>query len=207
MLVIEHFERGAARFRNRAAVIEGDSSLTYAEMEDRMTRIARGLLRSGVPIDSSVALLSPNHSMVLACQYAIFKAGMLWVPINYRNSVTDNLAQLDKYDTRVLFFHSSLREHAVAASEALPELKLCVCIDAKVEGFPSLSDWFAEEGGEAVAFPIREMEDAVAISSTGAPPASPRAPSIRTGRLKPLSPPFTPCFISMSRRSTSSSRR
>src|SRR3546814_11874350 len=81
MLVIEHFERGVGRFRNRAAVIEGNGSLTYAEMEDRMIRIAQGLLRSDLPLDSSVALLSPNHSMVLACQYGIFKAGMLWVPI------------------------------------------------------------------------------------------------------------------------------
>ena len=174
MLVIEHFERGAARFRDRAAVIEGDGTLTYAEMEDRMTRIAQELLRSGLPVDSSVALLSPNHSMVLACQYGIFKAGMLWVPINYRNSVSDNLAQLAKYDTRLLFFHSSLREHAVAASEALPGLKQCVCIDAKVEGFPSLSDWFSEEGGETVVFPIREMEDAVPISGTGGTTGGPR---------------------------------
>src|SRR3546814_7127559 len=65
MLVIEHFERGVERFRNRAAVIEGNGSLTYAEMEDRMIRIAQRLLRSDLPLDSSVALLSPNHSMVL----------------------------------------------------------------------------------------------------------------------------------------------
>src|SRR3546814_20839986 len=123
MLVIEHFERGVGRFRNRAAVIEGNGSLTYAEMEDRMIRIAQGLLRSDLPLDSSVALLSPNHSMVLACQYGIFKDGMLLVPINYRNSVSDNLAQLAKYETRLHLFHSSLREPAVQARQALPAPK------------------------------------------------------------------------------------
>ena len=181
MLVIEHFERGVERFRNRAAVIEGEGSLTYAEMEDRMLRIARGLLRSGLPVDSSVALLSPNHSMVLACQYGIFKAGMLWVPINYRNSVSDNLAQLAKYDTRLLFFHSSLLEHAVAARSALPDLRHCICIDAKVDGFASLADWFSEAEGEAVTFPIRQMEDAVAISSTGGTTGDPKG-AIHTNR-------------------------
>lgn len=181
MLVIEHFERGVERFRNRAAVIEGNGSLTYAEMEDRMIRIAQGLLRSDLPLDSSVALLSPNHSMVLACQYGIFKAGMLWVPINYRNSVSDNLAQLAKYDTRLLFFHSSLREHAVAALAALPELKHAICIDAKIDGFPSLSDWFSEPRDVTLAFPIREMEDAVAISSTGGTTGEPKG-AIHTNR-------------------------
>ena len=34
MLVIEHFERGAARFRDRAAVIEGDG---YKTLEDGET--------------------------------------------------------------------------------------------------------------------------------------------------------------------------
>src|SRR3546814_8726886 len=92
---------------------------------------------------------------------------MLWVPINYRNSVSDNLAQLAKYDTRLLFFHSALREHAVAALAALPELKHVICIDAKIDGFSSLSDWFSEPRDVKLAFPIRQMEDAVAISSTG----------------------------------------
>src|SRR3546814_15559998 len=120
MLVIEHFERGVGRFRNRAAVIEGNGSLTYAEMEDRMIRIAQGLLRSDLPLDSSVALLSPNHSMVLACQYGIFKAGMLWVPINYRNSVTDNLAPLATYAPPPPFFHSPLPAPALAPPAAPP---------------------------------------------------------------------------------------
>src|SRR3546814_13805925 len=92
---------------------------------------------------------------------------MLWVPINYRNSVSDNLAQLAKYDTRLLFFHSSLREHAVAALAALHELKHAICIDAKIDGFSSLSDWFSEPLDVTLAFPIRHMEDAVAISITG----------------------------------------
>src|SRR3546814_21187709 len=108
MLVIEQFERGVERFRNRAAVIEGNGSVTYAEMEDRMIRIAQGLLRSDLPLDSSVALLSPNHSMVLARQYGIFQAGMLGVSINYRSYVRAHLAQIAYSHTRLLFFHHSL---------------------------------------------------------------------------------------------------
>src|SRR3546814_16629605 len=99
MLVIEHFERGVERFPNRAAVIEGNGSLTYAEMEDRMIRIAPGLLRSDLPVDSSVELISPHPNMVLACQYGIFKAGMLWVTITYRNSVPANLHTPANSDT------------------------------------------------------------------------------------------------------------
>src|SRR3546814_18815889 len=101
--------------------------------------------------------------------------------INYRNSVSDNLAQLAKYDTRLLFFHSSLREHAVAALAALPELKHAICIDAKIDGFPSLSDWFSEPRDETLAFPIREMEDAVPISSPGGPTGDPKG-AIHTNR-------------------------
>src|SRR3546814_8639552 len=106
---------------------------------------------------------------------------MLLGPINYRNSVSDNLAHRAKYDTRLLFFHSSLREHAVAALAALPELKHAICIDAKIDGFPSLSDWFSEPRDETLAFPIREMEDAVAISSTGGTTGEPKG-AIHTNR-------------------------
>src|SRR3546814_1275898 len=71
--------------------------------------------------------------------------------------------------------------HAVAALAALPELKHAICIDAKIDGFSSLSDWFSEPRDVTLAFPIRQMEDAVAISSTGGTTGEPKG-AIHTNR-------------------------
>ncbi|BAI96241.1 o-succinylbenzoate--CoA ligase [Sphingobium sp. TA15] len=181
MLIIEHFEHGVAQFPDRAVLIDDNGSMSYKEMAGTAWTIAQALLRIGLPADSSVALLSPNHRMVLACQYGTLKAGAVWVPVNYRNSVFDNVAQLAKYDTRVLFFHSSLREHALAIKAAIPDLRAAICIDMEVEGFPALSDWCQDKAAQELPFPARAMEDPIAILSTGGTTGEPKG-AVHTNR-------------------------
>ncbi|MDB5971161.1 MAG: putative fatty-acid-CoA ligase [Hydrocarboniphaga sp.] len=165
MLAIEQFERGASRFPDRVLVTDGTESITYAQMRGLSQNIAQSLIRGGVAPDDAVAILSPNHSMVLACQYAILKAGAVWVPCNYRNSAADNVRQLAMFEVRWLFAHSSLIDQAELMRKELPLLKGVVCLDQAVDGMPELQKWSAPQG-EPLPFPMRRASDTVAILST-----------------------------------------
>lgn len=180
MLIIDHFEQGVLRFPDRAVAVENDRVLTYREMDALMRQIAQTLLSEGLGSRASVGILSPNHMMVLACQYGILKAGMTWVPINYRNSAPDNVAQLRQYETSWLFFHSSLVDHARLFCEQSGGKKNAVCIDIPVDGFPFLPGWLADQLATH-PFPDRKMDDPIAIMSTGGTTGDPKG-AVHTNR-------------------------
>lgn len=165
MLAIEYFERGAARYPDRIVVKDQDRSITYGEMLALEHQIARALMRAGIKPDDPVAILSPNHPMVVACQYGIVRAGALWTPANYRNSVSDNAKQLAIYEARWIFFHSSLAAQIERIRAEVPSLLGTVCIDRDLPGAPFLESW-AADGNDATPFPARQMSDGVALLTT-----------------------------------------
>lgn len=97
MLAIEHFDRGVERFPDRVHVEGANTRITYREMQKIARATARALIEAGIAPDDPVAILSPNHPMVLACQYGTILAGGLWTPANYRNTAPDTARQLVTY--------------------------------------------------------------------------------------------------------------
>ena len=165
MLAIEFFERGVARFPNTVLVKDQNQEFTYAEMDVLAGKIARALVANGVKPGERVAILSPNHPMVLACQYGLIRAGGVWTPANYRNLPPDTARQFNTLGVSFVFFHSSLADHIAAIKDEIPTLKGMVCIDKDVPLAPALSEW-AKTAGEDVALPTREMDDPVVILTT-----------------------------------------
>jgi fatty-acyl-CoA synthase len=69
--------RRARRTPDRAAVIHGAARLSYAQLHDRVTRLAHGLRGLGAGRGDRVAYLGPNHPAFLE---TLFAAGTLGAP-------------------------------------------------------------------------------------------------------------------------------
>ncbi len=165
MLAIEQFERAARRFPDRPIVISQEGDLSHREMADLVMAVANAMARQGLGADAKVALLTPNNPLGMVCQYAIFKAGCVWVPCNHRNSVVDTVRQIAALDVRWLFYHSSLEEYAKAVRAGVPALEGLTPIDAATGSGPAMLDWAAGFAPGAL-LPERGMDDAIAIISS-----------------------------------------
>ncbi len=66
------------------AVIFEDRAWTYAEFDDRITGLARGLNSLGVGAGDRVAYLGPNHPSFLELMFAATSIGAIALPVNYR---------------------------------------------------------------------------------------------------------------------------
>ncbi|HEV8316459.1 MAG TPA: amino acid adenylation domain-containing protein, partial [Vicinamibacterales bacterium] len=77
-----HFEAQVARTPDRAAVIDGDSTLTFADLNRWANRIARDLAARGVGPESRVAVLMRRSPRLLAAFLGVLKAGGAYVPID-----------------------------------------------------------------------------------------------------------------------------
>src|SRR5262245_4483419 len=81
--IIEHFERTARRYRERIAIREGDTTLTYGELWDGASGLAERLARETKPGDL-IGLLMPACPMFPLVMLACFASGRPFVVLDPR---------------------------------------------------------------------------------------------------------------------------
>src|SRR5829696_9849853 len=84
LLLSEPVSRSARRHPDKTALVFGDASLTYAELEERTNRLANALVARGVAPGDRVALLLFNGLEVVEAFFGCHKAGATPVPVNFR---------------------------------------------------------------------------------------------------------------------------
>jgi amino acid adenylation domain-containing protein len=112
--------RQAAISGGRVAITCGDESLTYAELEDRVTRLAAALRRLGVGPDVLVGICLQRSQHVPVALLAVLKAGGAYVPLD---------AELPRARLHRIIHDSHLRlalvdRHTAAQLETLGGLEL-----------------------------------------------------------------------------------
>ncbi|MFC6882172.1 amino acid adenylation domain-containing protein [Actinomadura yumaensis] len=76
------FEAQAARTPDDVALVCGDASLTYAELNERANRLAHELIARGAGPEDRVALVLPRTPEIVVAILAAHKAGAAYVPID-----------------------------------------------------------------------------------------------------------------------------
>ena len=122
MLTVEMVRRGAQRFATRTAVVFGETSLTYRDVDDAANRFANALLARGLAKGDEVALLVGNGLWSVSLDFACVKAGLVRVPLNARLSLNELERMLVETDARWLIHAPSLSEVAAALGERVPGL-------------------------------------------------------------------------------------
>jgi amino acid adenylation domain-containing protein/thioester reductase-like protein len=79
--IISLFEDCARRAPNEQAVVCGESSLTYEQLNRSANRLARRLRRNGAVPDARIALFLDRSIEMIVAIFAVLKAGAAYVPI------------------------------------------------------------------------------------------------------------------------------
>jgi fatty-acyl-CoA synthase len=112
--------RRARRTPDRAAVIHGAARLSYAQLHDRVTRLAHGLRGLGAGRGDRVAYLGPNHPAFLETLFAAGTLGAILVPLNTRLAVPELARHLAGSLPRTLIYGAGQARAAAALREAVP---------------------------------------------------------------------------------------
>lgn len=80
--VADALGRSAAARPGRTAVVDGERSWTWAELDAWVDRLARGLAARGWTRGDALALASGNSAEFLAVYYACARLGLVCVPVN-----------------------------------------------------------------------------------------------------------------------------
>jgi fatty-acyl-CoA synthase len=86
---LEFARRARKLYPERVAIVDGDSTWTYAQFFDRCDRWSAVLQKLGIRPGDRIAYLSPNSPAQLESFYAVPQLGAVLVPLNYRLTADD----------------------------------------------------------------------------------------------------------------------
>lgn len=108
--------RSAQRYPGKPALIFGDESWTFAELDRLADEIAGGLLGAGIASGDRVAIVARNSNVFLAIRFAVARIAAVLVPVNVMLAPSD-IAYILAHSEAMLVFADA--EFVGAVREAL----------------------------------------------------------------------------------------
>ncbi len=131
-----HFlERSAYTFPEKTAVIYGDQSCTYAQLKDRVLRLATALKQRGIGKDDKVAFLCPNIPQTLEAHYAVPLLSAVLVTINIRLSSREIAYILQDSGSRILFVDTEFAPSIQPILDDIPDVGIVNVCDVQEKAF------------------------------------------------------------------------
>jgi amino acid adenylation domain-containing protein len=148
------FEAQVARTPNAVAVVFGDQSLTYGELDRRANQLARHLIQLGARPDGLVGICLERSLEMVVGLLGILKAGSAYVPLDPAYPRDRIAFMLENAEAPLLVTQQSLKESLPATQAKL------VLID---------SDWpeIASQSGQSPALALDPKSRAYVIYTSG----------------------------------------
>jgi long-chain acyl-CoA synthetase len=168
------------RWPNEVCLIEADrekekSRLTYQQFGEAAEPIAAALEELGFAAGSRAAIIMTNQPKWLISAYALFFAGGILVPLDYKLSAAEHLQLLAHSKVQILFVEYPLWR-AITQSPAFPEHKLKAVLVSEAPPHADLAGaqrWEEFHAARAPEFRQRSRKDTACIvysSGTGGHP-------------------------------------
>ena len=136
------FDQIVAQHGDREAVvsIHQDVRLTYAQLADRVNKLAKAFISAGFEKGDRVGIWSPNNVEWLTTQYATAKAGIILVTINLAYRVHELAYVLEQSGCRGLVMQNQFKtsDYEGMITELCPELAEDFAGALNNEKFPNL---------------------------------------------------------------------
>ena len=119
-------ENAALRHGGKEALVADDRVLTFSGLEERCSRLSGALLAAGLRPGERVALLSYNVPELVEAYFAIIRAGLVAVPVNYRLVGEEITYIVTNAQARALIFADDFDETVEAIRLGLDDVFLYV---------------------------------------------------------------------------------
>ncbi|HWK17383.1 MAG TPA: acyl--CoA ligase family protein [Solirubrobacteraceae bacterium] len=162
--------RSVAIHPERVAVVHLDRRYTYAELGERVNRLASALRGRGLESHDRVAALCPNVPALLELHHGVPAAGGVLVAINTRLSSPEIRHILEHSGARMVFVDAELES---LVSEPPPGVEVIRVDDNGLSTDP-YEQLLAEGSPPGVPSPLRDEEEPIAIDYTSGTTGQPK---------------------------------
>jgi fatty-acyl-CoA synthase len=156
-VIADMIRRTAYHYPDKKAMIFGDKSLTYAEMEDECNRVANALLDLGVKKYDRVAILAHNTIHHVLTWFGCCKVGAIYLAVNYMLRGKDISYCINHSESTVFIVEDALYDLVKDVLDEMPTVKTLIWSNQGA-GKPPVDDKFKEFDEWYKAYPADEPD-------------------------------------------------
>ncbi len=175
---LRFLQRSASVYRETPAVVYGERTMTYPELNERAHRLASALRKAGVQRGDRVAYLLPNIPQMLEGHFGVPLAGAVLVAINTRLTSAEVAYILDHSGAKVLVVDSELARIVEPVLADVPALEMVVTVEDVPGGIrlqgQEYEAFLAGGSPEPVEWPLEDEDEVIAIDYTSGTTGKPK---------------------------------
>ncbi|QHE83923.1 long-chain-fatty-acid--CoA ligase [Hydrogenophaga sp. BPS33] len=138
--------RNARHFPDQPAIIFQDRVADFRTLEERSNRLANALLGLGLRKGDRVAFQMSNRPAIVELEVALYKAGLVRVPLNARLAPSEVVDVIENGEPRVFLVGDSHVESVQALRERLGQVEHFVGVGTPVPGWHDYEALLAAAG-------------------------------------------------------------
>lgn len=143
-------DAGLTNTPDENALVSLQQTWTFRQLDRASDNLCTQYLDQGLKAGDCVASLMPNRGALLVHYLACFKAGLIAVPLNYRNTPIEIGHALEASGTKFMFFHA---EREADILQATKSRAMAGFLSFEWQGkcpYPVFEDWIDEPGKSEV---------------------------------------------------------
>jgi fatty-acyl-CoA synthase len=156
-VIADMIRRARYHVPDKKAIVFGDKSLTYAEMEDECNRVANALLDLGVNKYDRVAILAHNTIHHVLTWIGCCKIGAVYLAINYLLRGKDISYCINHSESTVFIVEDALYDLVKDVLDDMPTVKTLIWSNQGA-GIPPVSDRFRDFDSWVSRYPATEPD-------------------------------------------------
>ncbi len=157
----------AKRHPDKMCITCEDRTYSYKEFNEEVNLLANGLVSLGLHKGDKVGLFMKNSDFFAIALYAIWKAGLTVVPINFRLTAVEANYIFEQSDCVAVFCDGELEETVTKATNQLNHVKhIVVHASATYENHLSWNDVISQDAGEP-SIHVSSTDDAEILYTSG----------------------------------------
>lgn len=161
---------GSIHFAERTAIVFEENRLTYRELNERVNKLANGLLAIGCKKGSHLAVLADNCSKYMEIYFAAAKIGVCVCPQNYRLSDSELVYVINHGESTTLMVGDGFEEKILDLKSQLTGITQWISMDKNLDGFHYYDDILSNSPAtepDDEEFDIKEDDLAVLMYTGG----------------------------------------
>ncbi|MDO8612960.1 MAG: long-chain-fatty-acid--CoA ligase [Dehalococcoidia bacterium] len=152
-----------------ALACEGESR-TFAELQERVNRLANALSAKGglgIGKGDTVAALALNSIPYVETYYACAKLGAVFVPLNYRAKKEEIAYMVNNSETKAMFVGERYLDLTASIRPQFQTVQQFICYDAKPEGMTPYEDLLAAHEPDELFVDVDDPDPTIIIYTSG----------------------------------------
>jgi acyl-CoA synthetase (AMP-forming)/AMP-acid ligase II len=152
---------------DKTAIVFEDKRYTFSQLNERVNRLANGLLKLGVKKGERVAFLQVNCSQCVETYFAVAKIGAIYLPLNFRAREKELSYMLNTAEANTVIAGDRYIPLIESIRPEVKSLKNLISIEKKHEGFLYYEDIISSSPADEVTADIDEHDTTILMYTAG----------------------------------------